>query len=299
MFNLFLNAIRLITSKDVRESSSALLDFVKRSPEWQRDICVIEAQVSQKFQEQAVLLSGLVISKMTVLEYPKEARTAFESIYFELVTNGFEHGCANQDDSIKIALDVTDSFVAITVVNPPGRWFDLDRLLEDRTKKLKTDPSSPRGRGLILTSELADKFDYVENGRGVKALIYGDRVAISVIEIDGLGIIRVDAGVYNPSFRRRLLATAIEFSRLDLILDFSSWPIGSAVSRTALDVRELYEGSDRKLVAIVPYGAEGFHVRLPKDFITRSWKDALQKVGKSNLQSDPEFQDFAKPQKLT
>jgi hypothetical protein len=44
MFELFVNAAKFAVSDDVRKSTSAILDLIRRSPEWERDICTLEAK---------------------------------------------------------------------------------------------------------------------------------------------------------------------------------------------------------------------------------------------------------------
>jgi len=294
MFELFLNAARFAVSEDVRKSASGIIELIRRSPEWQHDICTLQARVSRSFAEQTYLLSGLTSSKMENLQYPKEAVEAFKISYSELVTNAFEYGCqAGSKGTIGIEIDVTKEYVALTVLNSKGFKLNLSRAIESRRMATSRDPESKRGRGLTLVAELADTLEEKENQEGVKAVFYKDRVSFRIDQVDGLIILELTRGLFNPSIHRRFFETAVRFIQYDLILDFLRWTtIGTKIMTQTLELRDLYARSGSKIVALlfreydgnVPSGFQRVSsVRLPTGVIAYSWEEALNKVGRPDL----------------
>src|SRR6476659_6920424 len=93
MIELLLGAVKLALSEDARKSAAGLVDFIRRSPDWQKDICTLEAKVDCDSREHAYLLGGLTADKMASLGYAHDAVSAFAYVYRELTSNAFEHGC--------------------------------------------------------------------------------------------------------------------------------------------------------------------------------------------------------------
>src|SRR6266496_528149 len=108
MIELIIDAVKLIFSEDARKSASGLIDFVRRSPDWQKDICTLEATVDTGSREHAHLLSGLAAEKMKNLKYAARSVADFESVYQELIANAFEHGCKHKPNGkVSIRLETT------------------------------------------------------------------------------------------------------------------------------------------------------------------------------------------------
>lgn len=294
MYEVFLNAVRLAVSEDARKSVSALLEFVRRSPEWQQDICTLQARVSRCFAEQGFLLGGLTASKMENLQYPKEVIEAFKISYSELLMNAFEHGCrSGRKTTIGIEIAVTSEYVALTMLNSKGVKFNLDDTIELYRTVISLNPDSRRGRGLMLVAKLADTFESTPNREGVKAVFYKDRVSFQVDQVDGVIILELVTGLFNPSVSRRLFDTAVNFLQNDLILDFRRWTtVGTKIVTKALELGDLYARAGRKIVALLfradpqeyphrepPVSA----VEVPTGVVAHSWEEALNKIGRPDL----------------
>lgn len=294
MFELFLNAARFAVSEDARKSASGLVEFIRRSPEWQQDICTLQAKISRGFAEQGFLLSGLTASKMENLQYPKEAIEGFKISYSELMTNAFEHGCQpGSKGTIGVEIDITKEYIALIVMNSRGFKFNLSKIVESRRFATSRDPESKRGRGLILVAELADTLEEKDNQEGVKAVFYKGRVSFRTDQVDGLIILELTRGLFNPSIHRRLFEIAVRFLQYDLILDFYRWTaVGTVILTQTLQLRDVYARSGKKIVALLFPGDDesvpsGFRresaVKLPTGVVAYSWEEALEKIGRSDL----------------
>ena len=232
MIELIIDAVKLVFSEDARKSASGLMDFIRRSPDWQKDICTLEAKVNADSQEHAYLLGELAVDKMTNLAFSPDSEVSFNSVYRELTANAFEHGCkANPDAPITIVIEITRHYVALTVSNPRGSRFDFASLLEAERTNLKNNPLSPRGRGLVTSSESADLLTATKSGEGLKALFYNPAVELKINRIGDVGIIHVLGGFANPSLNRRINSLAEQYQECDLIVDMARRPIQDADSR--------------------------------------------------------------------
>jgi anti-sigma regulatory factor (Ser/Thr protein kinase) len=298
VFELFLNAARLAASDDVRESVSSILELIRRMPEWEKDICTLQANIAQSYSEQASLLSGLTSSKMKKLSYPNEAIEAFDVVFSELVTNAFEHGCTTKKDRIKLIIDITGEYIALTVINPKRRSVNLDFILAKNRSLLADNPYLQRGRGLMIVADLADTLEETVSGDGIKAVIYPRRVSFEVDVIEDLTIIQLTGGVRNPSLMRRLVALASNYLENDLILDFSRYASkwrwkerffemeDSLAPRMVLHIEGVFSKVGKKVVLLVGYHnpiRSNVDRTFPDALIAYSLNEALQKIGRSNL----------------
>jgi hypothetical protein len=304
MIELLLGAVKLVLSEDARKSASGLIDFIRKSPDWQKDICTLEAKVDCDSREHAYLLGGLTADKMTSLAYVPDAVDAFSYVYRELTSNAFEHGCkAGSKDRATIIIDITGHYVSLTVSNPRGTKFDLAALLEQRAAHLKKDSRSKRGRGLVICNEFADTLTAVENGGGVKALFFKPTVVLHVNQLEGLAIIHVLEGLANPSLRRRIKTLAEQNLDRDLILDlagFSDAPNdegrhserrhhpSTTVVTGSLELLDRFELAGRKLIVLVPPGPRADIFRLgifDPSVLAFSVEGAAERLGKPQLKA--------------
>lgn len=293
MFDLFLNAAKFVVSEDARKSASAIVELVRRSPEWQQDICTLEAKIRRAHAEHALLLGELTVSKMHNLNYDEEAITAFRAVYLELIRNAFEHGCKAADDIVKIALEITQAYVGLKIINPKRRKFNLYKILEQNRNALESNPRLLRGRGLLLAGELSDTIDAIEDNTGIKAVICSTRVSFNIKTFDGLTILRVKSGLHNPSFSRRISSLASKYSQYNLLLDLSEFdtvPTEAATETIRVNLNFEKTRNNQKMIVLLS-GNVGIH--FPPEIVAYSWKDALTKLDMTNLldQLPPPYRD--------
>jgi anti-sigma regulatory factor (Ser/Thr protein kinase) len=286
MFDLFINTAKFITSEDARKSASTLIDMVRRSPEWQKDICTLVAHINRVYVEQAILLSDLTTSKMEKMNFASEGITAFKVIFLELIRNAFEHGCKSDKDVVKITIEITSTFVGLRVVNPKGSKFNLKAAIETNESLLAKNLSILRGRGLILVKQLADSLKMVEDGRGIKAVVYSERVSFRSEVFDGLVIITLNSGLFNPALSERLSKEVSRFPQLDIIINLSKFNDISTEAQSEivkLSVIKIKTDEDlhRKIVTLLDVDAP--EIMLPRQILVFSWREALTKLGKMNL----------------
>jgi len=151
MYELLLNAAKVLVSKEARDAGKSLLNLIQSSPEWKKDICTLVIRIDSDSREQATLIRELSARKLTTLRYPDSVIEAFQSIYVELVTNAFEYGLVNgwwHKGKIEIEAEIVDSYVALVVRNTKGIRFDFREACEEQYRRLMDDPRSRRGTWL-------------------------------------------------------------------------------------------------------------------------------------------------------
>lgn len=255
MVEILLNAAKLAFSEDARKSVSALVDFIRRTPQWQSDICELEARVDLAHREVAVLLQSLTEAKLQNLDFSADAVAAFRLAAHELIINAFENGCED-DKAITVALSTSPSYVSVSVHNARGHDFDLYEQLEVSRARLEQNPKSTRGRGLITVEEAADALEQA-GSRGVKAVIYRERVQFERLNAENPAIFKLLGGMYNPSLSRRIVAlVGPALAKSDVILNLSVFPSNPSVAyTTTLQLDELAKSHGRQLVLLLNEGA--------------------------------------------
>jgi anti-sigma regulatory factor (Ser/Thr protein kinase) len=298
MIELLLGAVKLALSEDARKSASGLMDFIRKSPDWQKDICTLEAKVDCDSREHAYLLGGLTGDKMTSLGYARDAVDGFNYVYRELTSNAFEHGCKPASkDRVTIVIEITGHYVSLVVSNPRGTKFDLAALLEQQAAHLKKDHRSRRGRGLVICNDFADSLTAVASGEGIKALFFKPSVVLKLSQLEEVAVIHVLSGLENPSVRRRIKALAEQNLDRDLILDIELFGEAPAERRShpsttivtgSLELLETFEKAGRKLVVLIGPNSSPSVFRLgifDPSVVAFSPAGAAEKLGKPGLKS--------------
>ena len=299
MIDLLLGAAKLVLSEDARKTASGLIEFIRRSPDWQKDICTLEAKVDADSREHAFLLGGLTADKMRNLGYGPDSINDFGYVYRELTSNAFEHGCKRPTkDRVTIIIDVTAHYISVTIRNPPGANFDLQALLERQMSQLSKDTESKRGRGLVICNEFADSMTAVAEGTAVKALFYKPSVTLKLTKIDNLAIIHVVEGLENPSIRRRIKRLAEQCLDGDLILDLARFPSdkrhrepSTTILTGSIELLEAFQRAGKKMVVLVPPDPSARIFKLgifAPSMLAFSVKEAAKKLGKPSLEREIE-----------
>lgn len=227
-----------------------------------------------------------LISKIEVFQHSISSVSRFERIYGELVDNAMEHGCKDQNNSIRIECEILSHFITLDVINPKGVKFDLETTLTRQQIALTEDPASSRGRGLLMVSEIADELDSIEDSEGVRATFYYPDVIFENREFQEFRILKIVQGLENPSIRRRIYAFARKSLNKSLILDLHehtqrSRPATKVIS-TSLGIERMFMLANKGFSVLVspsPHEAIidilGF---LPAGIMNFTLEDALSKI---------------------
>jgi two-component sensor histidine kinase len=242
-------------------------------------------------------LSGVVVRRMTALAYPPECVAAFRTSLHELTSNAFEHGCPKKIEKIEVRIEVTAASVRLRITNPKGAKIKREALLDTRgPRETLPDPTSLRGRGLLLVLRVSDWLS-VDNAlkRGyAEAGFFRSRVRIVATQVsERTTVLTVSGGVHNSSLQNRLIGEiysredddiVIEFSpdsvrsKSDLDMDPSNWEddydVSSETTRVTLEANKRSMG--KRVVILV--GPEFLQDLMPQSMVARSREEALRKI---------------------
>lgn len=294
-FELAINAVKLAISPEARQSAAALRDLLLSTPEWQKDICTLQASIDPQDTERSVLLRDIIETKLFELEFTPECCEAFCTSYIELYANVIAHGLPDRRDKspkIRMSFDMSPSYVSVTMHNPNKKPIKLNHLMGAALTGFRRNMYAKRGRGLLMIHELSDSFASTDNG-AVKAVFYRDRVDLGLAQTQDITIISIISGHKNPSLARRLLAQIQEVSSTKLIVDLGG-PIQtknnglrrfgriiyrSSQSKTAPttsigDIIPLFDGRDLLWRIVCPHSA--LRRLLPQQIVHSSLEDAIR-----------------------
>jgi anti-sigma regulatory factor (Ser/Thr protein kinase) len=271
----------------VVESSPSLQLFSPALPQWRESIGSIEIAIPRAYRERVISLSDLSILKMRDIGFSTEAIKAFHVSFGEATENAFEHGCTTDDNLVTLRIEMSREYASFSVINPRGRTFDLEQLLQDAPLRLSQDPRSRRGRGLLLIRHLADQLTSVENHLGIKAVFERDDVVFSVSHVEDVAVATLRSGIRNRSFQRRTIALVEAEAERNVLLDFSRWETGgTAIYTIILDAEAILSHSKKRVVALL-YPNKGRYfspIELPDELVAYDVPTAVTKLGRSELQ---------------
>ena len=287
MIELLLNTVKLLAAKETREVGSSVLEAIRKTPDWQRDICTITLRVDSANKELTHLIRTLCVEKLTNLNYDSRIVNSFQTSYTELVANAFEHGCfKNKEEPVEIETDITKAYVTLRVKNAKGMRWDFNSTLQNAITKLQDSPKSPRGRGLALVNWIADEFEGQGDNQTVKAVFYKDFVELETFDFQNFTFLRLKSGLFNPSCSRRIekLALSKLYLHYNLILDLSLWKhVGPTIIQTMiLHLENIYENQGRKFIVIAS------EIEVPGASMVRTRQEALELLNSSNLLQEME-----------
>ena len=235
MFELLLNAVKIALSSNARESASTIIDFLIRSPDWQKEICTIEARVPIEECERISLVEDIIANKMALLSYANSSVASFRFIFGELTHNAFNHGAKNSKEKIvRIVVDISPTYIAVSVYNPRGIPVDLARWIEKGAKQLKDSEMLGGGRGLVAVKRLADVTEAI-GSEGIKSIIYQDLVKITSKVKEDCVIISPSGGRSNPSYGERVIDYITSLGERKIILCLDKRLFDNLVDKGLLD----------------------------------------------------------------
>lgn len=199
-----LAALKLLLSKDARETAQRVAErYGGDAGEVAKHLRTHVASVSLDTRERVELFSHRMRSDMEEFKFDADAVTAALECLNELVDNGLAHALQKRR-KLRVRAEVCPVYAAVSVTNPRGVAYDLERFLRKAADHMLETELQGRGRGLFLVQRLADSIDQVGD-RSVKATVFARRVVIECVHARGVEVIYVASGLSNPSMGRRVL----------------------------------------------------------------------------------------------
>ena len=218
---IVLNGVRLVASQEARSAATALIGRLRSEPDWLSDVVNLRAKLGHEDMPKLRLLLSLIEERLRSFRFDEQSLRAYKVVFHELTKNAFEHGLQDRTGkSITLEVDLCSKYTEITVLNPSGRVFDLDRTLEEANCRLENARDLARGRGLINARFWSETLTSVQSGRGIRAMILPESVKIESWDLGGVLVLRPVAGQGNPSLERRLRERFSRKRLADVVLDF-------------------------------------------------------------------------------
>jgi anti-sigma regulatory factor (Ser/Thr protein kinase) len=231
-----LEFLRLLVSKDTRETAKEVLRLVKRSPEWKKDIVLLEGKFPAGEEEHAKVMTSQAMRLLASKKFGNEQIQRARFVSLELIRNAFEHGLKrDQDGQIQVRIEVSSDFYRIGVTDP-GSGFDL---AEELSRQGAKDKRSERCRALgFIYRMVSDLSQDVSGGKHtVTALI---RKGENPCEIERVGDVTI--------FRFKGEMQLSGYFWAEITREIEELP---RTSRAVLDFAEVNEVSTRLLSEIV------------------------------------------------
>ena len=144
-------------------------------PDWREYVHLIGLSLDERLEE---------------AEVDPEFHGCVQTIFAELVSNAFDHGCKDLEEGfIKLRLELNNAFFSLEVTDP-GPGFDAKATLE----RIRKEPLlRHRRRGLLQVDAMADDITYSPEGNHIKAIVYRKRKGsgIATYERDGITYVAV------------------------------------------------------------------------------------------------------------
>lgn len=254
---IILNGVKVATSAEFRKAGAAIIEQIRSEPEWRRDVVNLHAKLDRDGSPQLRLLLSLAIDKLRELKFDDGALRAYKVVFQELSANALEHGLRDQPGKmVGLEMELCPAYTELTLLNPAGVPFEIDRTLEEMNQRLTEDSNRTRGRGLVNAAFWSETLTSTHSGRGVRALILPQSVDIKVWDLGGVLVLRPLSGHSNPSLGRRLIEQSTRKPLADVVLDFRTpsedgWSESSAlIGLTSLYEAALHEHHDEKAMEL-------------------------------------------------
>ena len=140
-----LDVLRLLFSKEARETIGDVLARLRASPEWKQELVLINEKFKREESNHIEILVGHVQQLLASKDWDEEDIMRVRFVCLELAKNAFEHGLqAERRGSVSVSIQASPQFLEMTITDP-GPGFDLDQELERQGAK---NPRSHHCRAL-------------------------------------------------------------------------------------------------------------------------------------------------------
>jgi anti-sigma regulatory factor (Ser/Thr protein kinase) len=177
----------------------------------------------------------------------------FQTAFAELAVNAFTYGCSSDRDYVQFRAVIFGSGISFEIAN---RKTLIAANLDEIKQKTRLSRGIT-GRGPPLVYSLADQFEFVSNGRGIKIVMFDHDRSHALCEENGIRLVTV--GNYLGDFIEKIRFALTEV-RGDVIVIFSEKDkdedkghrghIALSIAMRSLDEVEQVESVDRFAVVL-------------------------------------------------
>ena len=140
-----IDLLKLLLSKDSRETVGFVLKKLRSAPEWRKDVVLLQEKFTRKQKLQIPVLVSHVVDLLSGKGWEYEDIQTAKFMLSELTDHAFEHGIqASPKAAVTVRVQASSDFIEM-VVSDPGKGFDLQTEMETQQA---ADPHSQSCRAL-------------------------------------------------------------------------------------------------------------------------------------------------------
>lgn len=217
-----LELLKMLLSKETYETTGEILRLIKRSPEWKKDLVIVEGKLSLSNKEQVQVLISHAVRLLASKKWDNEEIQSSRFVSLELVCNAFEHGLKQEPKGkIQVKIEVASNFFKIDVTDP-GPGFNLSTELKRQGAK---DRRSDKCRALgFIYRMMTDLFQDISGHRHtISAVLQKGYNPCEVEKLNNLTIFRFRGETQTSGYFWAEIVREIEELTPDckVILDFT------------------------------------------------------------------------------
>lgn len=154
-----IGVMKILLSSESRKTAAEILSVIKKSPEWKKDLMVVNESFSASKRPEMEILVDFLADLLASKQWDDDQVRSAHFVISELIQNALEHGLGDSKKRrIGVKARVSKNLFHIAVTDP-GPGFNLQEELE-RQKNRPPEPGQTRALSFIsqLTSSLEQTF---------------------------------------------------------------------------------------------------------------------------------------------
>jgi anti-sigma regulatory factor (Ser/Thr protein kinase) len=214
MTSTILAFLKFLFSKDFRAAIAAFLKYGRASTSWNQDFITQKAKIKKTDRELANAYCAALCAIMKEKNFAVATIVDFQTAFAELALNAFTYGCSSDRDYVQFRAVIFGSGISFEIAN---RKTLIAANIDEIKQKTRFN-RGVTGRGLPLVYSLADQFEFISNGRGIKIVMFDHDRSHALCEENGIRLVTV--GNYLGDFIEKIRSALAEV-RGDVIVIFS------------------------------------------------------------------------------
>jgi len=231
-----IEVLRLLFSRESRETVAHVVRRVRASPEWKRDLVVFRETFRVRQKSYVPVFVGYIQKLLALKGWADDDTKAVRFICLELTKNAFEHGLRdNRKGSITVHVQASSDFFEVEVADP-GPGFDLS---EELARQGASDAFSPSCRALGFIYRLANELCQGPRRNTVRALFRTRYKPCIIRTVDGVTLFQFQGETEPSGYFWAQIVNEIESLSPEskVILDFSD--VEDVGTRAVSEIMEL------------------------------------------------------------
>lgn len=226
--------MKLLLSKESRETVTLILNALKRSPAWKEDLVIFEEKFPSNKENESVVLVTFATKLLDSKGWDANQINTVRFACLELIRNAFEHGLKdNEGGKVHIRISASSDFFEINIKDP-GIGFDLNQELK---RQGADDPNSKTCHALGIAYRRGVELSQKAGPNSITALIRNKQSPPEVEKIDGISVFRFKNEMRDyPGYYWRQVISEIKQPHSRVVLDLTK-----VTYLSSPEIRQIFE----------------------------------------------------------